>query len=57
LEHLDFVSWTPVWATHIGGTIPGLVFSFGAYAIGGRYLLIARGRGAPEPVAAKVTQA
>ncbi|HEY8766679.1 MAG TPA: putative hydroxymethylpyrimidine transporter CytX [Dehalococcoidia bacterium] len=57
LEHLNFVSWTPAWATHIGGTIPGLVFSFGTYAVAGRYLLVARGRGAPGPVAAKVTQA
>ncbi len=57
LEHLDFVSWTPVWATHIGGTIPGLVFSFGAYAVAGRFMLIARGRGASGSVAAKVTQA
>ena len=22
LEHLDFVSWVPGWATHVGGTIP-----------------------------------
>ena len=31
LEHLDFVSWVPDWATHIGGTIPGFTFSFVAY--------------------------
>ncbi len=47
LEHLDFVSWVPTWATHVGGTIPGLVFSFGAYAIIGRFLLA----GSPGPVA------
>jgi hypothetical protein len=40
LENFDFVSWVPTWATHIGGTIPGLVFSFGAYALLGRYLLL-----------------
>ncbi len=45
LEHLDFVSWVPTWMTHIGGTIPGLVFSFGAYALGGYWLL-------REPIAA-----
>ena len=49
LEHLDFVSWVPVWTTHIGGTIPGLVFSFGAYAVAGRYLLLARGRRFRDP--------
>ena len=47
IDNLDFVSWTPVWATHIGGTIPGLVFSFGAYAIGGIYLFFSRGAVAP----------
>jgi putative hydroxymethylpyrimidine transporter CytX len=41
IENLDFVSWTPTWATHIGGTIPGLVFSFTAYSLGG-YLLLDR---------------
>ena len=36
LEHLDFVSWVPDWATHIGGTIPGFIFSFVAYLAGSR---------------------
>jgi len=31
LEHLDFVSWVPDWATHIGGTVPGFIFSFVVY--------------------------
>jgi len=39
LENLDFVSWAPTWMTHIGGTLPGLAYSFGLYAIGGSYLL------------------
>ncbi len=34
LEHADFVSWVPAWATHIGGTIPAFAFSFGAYWAG-----------------------
>jgi NCS1 family nucleobase:cation symporter-1 len=34
LEHLDFVSWVPGWATHVGGTIPAFVFSFVAYLAG-----------------------
>jgi nucleobase:cation symporter-1, NCS1 family len=50
LEHLDFVSWTPTWATHIGGTIPGLLFSFGAYTLGG--LLLRRGEAMPRAAAA-----
>jgi purine-cytosine permease-like protein len=48
LEHLDFVSWAPTWMTHIGGTIPGLVYSFGVYAIAGRFLLL----GTPTPAVA-----
>ncbi len=44
LEHLDFVSWVPAWTTHIGGTIPGLVFSFGAYAAAGRFMLLGGAR-------------
>jgi nucleobase:cation symporter-1, NCS1 family len=35
-EHLDFVSWVPDWATHVGGTIPAFVFSFVAYLGGSR---------------------
>jgi NCS1 family nucleobase:cation symporter-1 len=31
LEHLNFVSWVPDWATKVGGTIPAFVFSFVAY--------------------------
>jgi putative hydroxymethylpyrimidine transporter CytX len=34
LEHLDFVSWVPSWATHVGGTIPAFVLSFGLYLVG-----------------------
>lgn len=51
LENLDFVSWTPTWATHIGGTIPGLVFSFTAYALGG-YVLLDRSEQIPRTVTA-----
>jgi NCS1 family nucleobase:cation symporter-1 len=45
LENLDFVSWAPSWATYIGGTIPGLVYSFVLYAVVGRYALL----GSAEP--------
>jgi NCS1 family nucleobase:cation symporter-1 len=38
LDHLDFVSWVPSWATHVGGTIPAFVFSFAAY-LAGSFLL------------------
>jgi putative hydroxymethylpyrimidine transporter CytX len=38
LDNADFVSWVPEWMTHIGGTVPGLVFSFCAYAIAGTIL-------------------
>jgi cytosine/uracil/thiamine/allantoin permease len=51
LENLDFVSWVPDWMTHVGGTIPGLVFSFVAYALIGRYVLLAA-PSADAPVAA-----
>jgi putative hydroxymethylpyrimidine transporter CytX len=44
LEHLDFVSWVPVWATHVGGTIPALAFSFFGYIVVGQALSLA---GAP----------
>ncbi len=47
LEHFDFVSWVPTWFTHIGGTIPGLIFSFTAYAVGGYWLLGIRQPGQP----------
>ena len=40
VEHLDFVSWAPTWLTHVGGTIPGLIFSFGAYYMLARFLLL-----------------
>jgi len=39
LEHVDFVSWVPDWATHVGGTIPGFFFSFFAYLAGARLFL------------------
>lgn len=50
LDNLDYVSWAPAWATHIGGTIPGLVFSSAVYWVGARYLLLGGLR--REPVAA-----
>lgn len=53
LENLDFVSWVPAWATHIGGTIPGLVYSFALYAIVGRYVLLGPVR--EHPVAPRRT--
>jgi cytosine/uracil/thiamine/allantoin permease len=40
LQNFDFVSWVPDRATQIGGTIPALVFSFGVYAIIGRFVLM-----------------
>jgi len=39
LENADFISWAPTWATHIGGTMPALVFSFVAYWAGAQWLL------------------
>src|SRR5436309_7120661 len=39
LEKADFISWAPTWATHIGGTMPALVFSFVAYWAGAQWLL------------------
>lgn len=52
LENLDFVSWAPAWATHVGGTIPGLVFSSLAYWLAARYLLLGSStRTASEPMA------
>ena len=50
LEHLDFVSWVPSWATHVGGTIPAFFFSFFVYLAGARLLLGAQGR-RPPPLA------
>ena len=38
LDHLDFISWVPTWATHVGGTLPAFVFSFVAYLAGARFL-------------------
>ena len=53
LEHLDFVSWVPTWATHIGGTIPAFIFSFVAYLMGARLFAFgsqpAQVRSAAEP--------
>jgi nucleobase:cation symporter-1, NCS1 family len=46
LEHFDFVSWVPDWATHVGGTIPAFVFSFFAYLVGSR-LFAFRSQAAP----------
>lgn len=46
LENLDFVSWVPAWATHVGGTLPALAFSFFGYLAAGRLLALAG-----EPVA------
>jgi NCS1 family nucleobase:cation symporter-1 len=47
LEHADFVSWAPSWATHIGGTIPAFAFSFAAYWAGFQLWLAARAGRAP----------
>ena len=44
LENADFVSWAPTWATHVGGTIPGLIFSATVYWLAARFLLL---RGGP----------
>jgi cytosine/uracil/thiamine/allantoin permease len=44
LEHLDFVSWVPTWATHVGGTIPAFVFSFAAYLAGSSLLAGSRAK-------------
>jgi len=52
LEHLDFVSWVPDSATHIGGTIPGFIFSFIAYLAGAR-LFFPRAQPALMKVAAE----
>jgi NCS1 family nucleobase:cation symporter-1 len=55
LEHLDFVSWVPDWATHVGGTIPAFIFSFVAYLSGARLFVFrsqsARVLSATEPEA------
>jgi putative hydroxymethylpyrimidine transporter CytX len=51
LEHADFVSWAPSWATHVGGTIPAFVFSVAAYWAGAQLWLGLRAGGA-EPAAA-----
>ena len=42
LEHADFISWAPAWMTHIGGTIPGFVVSFGLYLAGAHLYLSLR---------------
>jgi nucleobase:cation symporter-1, NCS1 family len=42
LDHLDFVSWVPSWATHVGGTIPAFVFSFAVYLLGSSLFALAR---------------
>lgn len=56
LEHADFVSWVPSWATHVGGTIPALAFSFFGYAIVGHVLALSgeaasQHAGSPQPEA------
>ncbi|MEX0785049.1 MAG: cytosine permease [Dehalococcoidia bacterium] len=47
LEHADFVSWVPAWATHIGGSIPGFVASFVVYLVAAQVYLSLR----PGPLA------
>lgn len=47
LQNLDFVSWAPTWMTHVGGTIPGLLYSSAVYWLAGRYLLLGS-RAAPS---------
>jgi len=55
LEHLDFVSWVPDWATHFGGTIPAFLFSFVSYLAGARLFAFRstpvriKGAAKPEP--------
>lgn len=39
LLNADFVSWAPTWMTHVGGTVPAFLFSFGAYWLGMRLLM------------------
>jgi putative hydroxymethylpyrimidine transporter CytX len=34
VEHADFMTWAPSWVSHIGGTIPALLFSSAAYWAG-----------------------
>jgi putative hydroxymethylpyrimidine transporter CytX len=55
LDHLDFVSWVPSWATHVGGTIPAFVFSFFVYLAGSQLfafgLASVDARSAAEPEA------
>jgi putative hydroxymethylpyrimidine transporter CytX len=45
IQNLDFVSWVPTWATHVGGTIPGLLFSSVVYYVAARALLLRRAGG------------
>jgi NCS1 family nucleobase:cation symporter-1 len=51
LEHADFISWAPVWVTHIGGTIPAFVFSFVAYWAGFQLWTALRRRSRDEALA------
>jgi purine-cytosine permease-like protein len=51
VEHADFMTWAPGWVTHIGGTIPALLFSFAAYWAGARAWL-GVGVAKPAPTAA-----
>jgi putative hydroxymethylpyrimidine transporter CytX len=53
LEHADFVSWAPLWMTHIGGTIPAFAFSFVAYWAG--FQAQSALRGGASPASERVT--
>jgi putative hydroxymethylpyrimidine transporter CytX len=53
LQNLDFVSWVPTWMTHVGGTIPGLIFSSVAYWLVMRFLVLG---GERRPTAARAPQ-
>jgi putative hydroxymethylpyrimidine transporter CytX len=46
VEHADFMTWAPSWVSHIGGTIPALLFSSAAYWAGARTWL---GGGPAQP--------
>lgn len=53
VEHADFMTWAPTWVTHIGGTIPALLFSSVAYWAGARvWLGVGRAQEAPTAASA-----
>jgi NCS1 family nucleobase:cation symporter-1 len=55
VEHADFMTWAPSWVTHIGGTIPALLFSFAAYWAGAQvWLGVGRAQEAPTAASAGV---